>query len=104
MVEDRYILDASTLIDIWLRFPKDLKVFNFLWEQIEELVSSGNLVVTRRNFEEVKHKSEEAYEYFKALGIEILTPTQSILEIAVNIQNGLGLTDADIKNSLREGV
>ena len=25
MVEDRYILDASTLIDIWLRFPKDLK-------------------------------------------------------------------------------
>ena len=69
MVEDRYILDASTLIDIWLRFPKDLKVFNFLWEQIEELVSSGNLVVTRRNFEEVKHKSEEAYEYFKALGV-----------------------------------
>lgn len=104
MVEDRYILDASTLIDIWLRFPKDLKVFNLLWEQIEELVSSGNLVVTRRNFEEVKHKSEEAYEYFKALGIEILTPTQSILEIAVNIQSGLGLTDADIKNSLREGV
>lgn len=104
MVEDRYILDASTLIDIWLRFPKDLKVFNSLWEQIEELVSLGKLVVTRRNFEEVKHKSEEAYEYFKVLGIKILTPTQPILEIAVIIQQKLGLTDADIKNNLREGV
>lgn len=104
MAEDRYILDASTLIDIWFRFPKELKVFGPLWEQIEELVSTGVLVVTRRNFEEVKHKGQEIHDHFKSLGIKILTPTQQILQHALNIQEKLGIADAEIKNNRREGV
>ncbi len=78
MVDNRYILDASTLIDIWFRFPKELKVFNSLWEQIESLVISKSILVTRRNFEEVKHKSEEAYNFFNSLDIEVITPNVSI--------------------------
>ncbi|AXQ23352.1 DUF4411 family protein [Acinetobacter wuhouensis] len=104
MGKDIYILDASTLIDIWQRFPRDLKVFQQLWEQIEELVELEIIVVTRRNFEEVKSKSEEIHNHFKGLGIVILTPTQEILELAVNIQMELGITDAEIKNNLRKGV
>ncbi|EHU2433873.1 TPA: DUF4411 family protein [Acinetobacter baumannii] len=104
MVDNRYILDASTLIDIWFRFPKELKVFNSLWEQIESLVISKSILVTRRNFEEVKHKSEEAYNFFNSLDIEVITPNQEILITTVAIQQELGITDAEIKNNLRDGV
>lgn len=104
MAEDRYILDASTLIDIWLRFPRELKVFDSLWEQIESLVLTKKILVTKRNFEEVKHKSEDAFKFFKSLGIDVLTPNQQILLTSSDIQKQLGITDAEIKNNLRDGV
>jgi len=100
----KVIFDASTLIDIWEKYPKDLKIFDSVWELISELINDHMICVTYTNFEEVKHKSDDAYYFYKSLNVETIVPNQEILQRALTIQKTLGLSDADIKNKLRDGV
>lgn len=62
-----YVIDTCALIDLWRRrYPRD--VFRTLWEKIEELIASGELVAPREVLSELQRQRDELYRWAKKQG------------------------------------
>ena len=59
-----YVIDTSALVDLWRRrYPRD--VFPSLWQKIEEMISSGELVAPQEVLSELKRQDDELHEWAK---------------------------------------
>jgi len=59
-----YVIDTNALIDLWRRrYPRD--VFPTLWQKIEELIKSGELVAPQEVLSELQRQHDELYLWAK---------------------------------------
>lgn len=59
-----YVIDTNALIDLWRRrYPRD--VFPTLWQKIEELISSGELVAPQEVLSELQTQHDELHGWAK---------------------------------------
>ena len=79
-----YVIDTSALVDLWRRrYPKD--VFPTLWENLEKMISKGELVAPQEVLGELKRHDDELYRWaqkqkcFKTLDEEQIACTQDIV-------------------------
>ena len=55
-----YVIDTNALIDLWRRrYPRD--VFPTLWQKIEGLIKSGELVAPQEVLNELQRQHDELY-------------------------------------------
>ena len=59
-----YVIDTNALIDLWRRrYPRD--VFPTLWQKLEELASSGELVAPQEVLNELQKQHDELHVWAK---------------------------------------
>lgn len=59
-----YVIDTNALIDLWRRhYPRD--VFRTLWQKIEGLITSGELVAPQEVLKELQRQRDELYAWAK---------------------------------------
>jgi hypothetical protein len=59
-----YVIDTNALIDLWRRrYPRD--VFPTLWQKIEGLIKSGELIAPQEVLNELQRQHDELYLWAK---------------------------------------
>lgn len=59
-----YVIDTNALIDLWRRrYPRD--VFPTLWQKLEELAASGELVAPQEVLNELQKQHDELHVWAK---------------------------------------
>ncbi|TXK93597.1 DNA-binding protein, partial [Methylococcaceae bacterium CS5] len=51
-----YSFDASSMIHAWDNYPPENKHFDSLWEWFSNKMQSKEFVISKKAFEEVRHK------------------------------------------------
>lgn len=81
-----YVIDTNALIDLWRRrYPRD--VFPTLWQRLEELTSSGELIAPKEALSELHRQHDELYAWakkqkcFKDLDPEQIQNVKEILKL-----------------------
>lgn len=96
-----YSFDASTIIHFYDNYPKDNPNLILLWEWFEEKMTNQEFVISKRAFDEVKHKtSPEFFEWFK--GITVINDTIADLSEAQMIKNLLEIDEDDFGKGVGE--
>lgn len=54
MSNQRYAIDTCSLINLWKTYPKDINVFNPIWDNFEVLVDNENVISSTEIFDELK--------------------------------------------------
>jgi predicted nucleic acid-binding protein len=75
----RYCLDTSVLINSWgEHYRKD--VFPGVWETLEEMIASGQVISCIEVFTELERQRDELLDWAKARKQMFETPTQPVIQ------------------------
>jgi O-methyltransferase involved in polyketide biosynthesis len=77
----RYSVDTSAILDGWIRYyPPD--TFPGIWERIDELIASGQLIATEEGLHELAKKDDDVHAWAKERE-EMFVPIDSQIQPAV---------------------
>lgn len=62
---DKYIIDSSSIIDLFRWYPPEMEVFRPIWDKIGQIVNRGDLVSHFEVYREIEKRSDEAREWCK---------------------------------------
>lgn len=62
---DNYVIDSSSIIDLFRWYPPDMEIFKPIWDKIEQIANSGSLVSHYEVYREIEKKSDMANEWCK---------------------------------------
>lgn len=88
-----YSFDASSMIHAWDNYPPENKHFDSLWEWFSNKMQSKEFVISKKAFEEVRHKIPECGTWLKDNNIKIYDLTSESLLIASDIKELLGIIE-----------
>lgn len=86
-----HVLDASAILSAWDNYPPNQ--FPGLWDWVDEMIQTKELVIAEVALEEVKHKSPDCAMRLKSGDIQVLPVTSAILARANKIKGMIGVTD-----------
>lgn len=75
-----YCIDTSAWLDGWNRFYPP-KVFTKLWDEIDQLVASGEIISAEEVYVELAKRDDDLYEWMKSRKIMLRPPEPPIQEI-----------------------
>lgn len=94
-----FLIDASSWIEAWLRYP--IQSFPRVWEWLAEEIGNGNIQTPKVICKEVRHKSEECGKWLDENGITYPGVSEdNVLTMGVEIKGIAGIT-GDIKDNPR---
>lgn len=88
-----YSFDASSMIHAWDNYPPENKHFDSLWEWFSNKMQSKEFVISKKAFEEVRHKIPECGTWLQDNNIKIYDLTSESLLIASDIKELLGIIE-----------
>jgi len=100
-----YSFDSSTVVHFFDNYPMDNPHLKLLWDWFEGKMNSGEFVVSKRAYEEIRNKtSDDFFEWFKDINIiydrvEDLLVVQMIkdlLEIEEDNYHSKGVDENDL--------
>lgn len=86
-----HIFDASSIIHAWDNYPQ--QQFPPFWNWIETQVTSKNLAMPRRAFDEVKDRCPGCWEWLKKYDLLVIQMDTGILNEAVRIKELPGIAN-----------
>lgn len=78
-----YIIDTSSIIDLFRVYPSD--VFPKLWENIDVLIKQGRIISHEEVLKELSKKDDDAYKWAKQRKNMFKTITSEQIKIVKNI-------------------
>lgn len=63
---NRYILDSSSIIDLFRWYPPEVVYFQLIWDKIETIAKSGTLISHRDVYKEIEKGNDKARDWCKA--------------------------------------
>jgi len=60
---DKYIIDSSSIIDLFRWYPPDMGIFKPIWGRIERIVNDGILISHFEVYREIERRCDEAREW-----------------------------------------
>jgi hypothetical protein len=86
-----HIFDASSIIHGWDNYPQ--QQFPPFWDWIESQITSQNLAMPRKAFDEVKGRCPDCWDWLKARSLLVIPVSPEILAEAVRIKSVLGISN-----------
>jgi len=97
-----YSFDASSMIYAWDNYPPENPHFDSLWNWFSNNVQNKEFVISRKAFEEVRHKIPECGEWLQNNNIEIYNLTPISLLVAMDIKESLGIVEEQYTKGIGE--
>lgn len=88
-----YSFDASSMIHAWDNYPLENAHFDSLWEWFSNNIQNKEFVISKKAFEEVRHKIPKCGKWLQNHNIEIYNLTPTSLLIARDIKVSLGILE-----------
>lgn len=87
------MFDASSIVHAWDNYPRELIVFETLWEEIGTLVQAGEISFSQVALDEVGHVSPDCRQWLDDCDVVSLPVTADILDIATQLKADLGIVN-----------
>ncbi|MFZ1655030.1 MAG: DUF4411 family protein [Candidatus Moraniibacteriota bacterium] len=86
-----HVFDASSMIYAWDNYPPDQ--FPPLWDWMSDQVSSHQILIPKKAFEEISYKIADCASWLRANDVEIVDVSGEILQEAFGIKQTLEIVN-----------
>ena len=81
-----YVIDTSALINMFRWYPPNRQFFRPIWDNVEKLILSRELIAPYEVYREIQHKSDELAHWSRQHKIMFIHPDQDQVLILQNVK------------------